>query len=134
MRCNEYMQLKTIGYIESRINSREAAPKMETEDGAVKAIIHVDPGYHDALLGLAPGSRITLLTWLHQADRKILQCYPRRDMTRPKKGVFATRSPNRPNPIGIHKVTIVEVRKNDIVVDMLEAIDGTPVVDIKSHW
>lgn len=128
------MQFKTIGYIESEISNRKDAPKMETEDGAVKAIIHIDPVYHDALLGLEPGSRITLLTWLHKADREILQCHPRRDMTRPKKGVFATRSPNRPNPIGIHKVTIIEMRENEIVVDMLEAIDGTPVVDIKSNW
>lgn len=128
------MQIKTIGYIESSIQDHKTAPRMETEDGAVTAIIHLDPEYHAALLGLESNTKITLLTWFHKADRKILQCHPRRDMTRLKKGVFATRSPNRPNPVGLHKVKILEIKENKIVVDKLEAINGTLVIDIKSNW
>lgn len=128
------IQLKTIGLIKSAIKDLITAPKMETEDGAVTATINIDPKYHDALLGLAPGDQITLVTFLHQADRETLQCHPRRDMSRAKKGVFATRSPNRPNPIGLHKVTIISIEQNDIIIDTLEAIDGTPVIDIKSGW
>jgi L-fuculose-phosphate aldolase len=77
------------------------------------------------------GSRLVLLTWLHQADRQLLQVHPRGDTARPRRGVFSTRSPDRPNPIGLHEVTVTAIQDNVLRVEPLEAIDGTPVLDIK---
>lgn len=131
------LTLKPIGYVRSPLTNREAAPKQGSE-GAPEAWIELDPMYAPALLGLEAGGRALLITWLHQGERDVLQCHPRGDKNRPLRGVFATRSPDRPNPIGLHEVTILEMRPSEagaparLRVRPLEAIDGTPVVDIKN--
>jgi tRNA-Thr(GGU) m(6)t(6)A37 methyltransferase TsaA len=82
-------------------------------------------------MGIQPGDELLVLTWLHLAERDVLQVHPRGDLSRPLTGVFATRSPDRPNPIGLHRVSVLETGKQRLRVALLEAIDGTPVVDIK---
>lgn len=128
------MSLRIIGRVESSVKSRAEAPKMEDE-GAPQAVVRIDPAYREAMLGMEPGKEAVLLTWLHQSDRSYLQVHPRGDKTREKRGVFATRSPDRPNPIGLHRVLLVAVDDGpepSITVDQLEALDGTPVIDIKA--
>lgn len=125
-------RLTVLGYVRSTLTDRDSAPKSGGE-GAPEAWLELDPGYAPALLGLAPGQRILVITWLHEGDRTTLQCHPRADRNRPKRGVFATRSPDRPNPIGLHEVEILEIAAPArLRVSPLEAINGTPVVDVKS--
>ncbi len=123
--------LKPIGVIHSPLKDRGSAPRQGTE-GAPDATIEIDPVFVDALRGIEVGEEIIVLTWLHEAERDVLQVHPRSDLTRPPRGVFSTRSPDRPNPIGLHIVTVREIAGNTLRVGPLEAIDGTPVVDIKS--
>lgn len=123
--------LTILGHVRSPLTDRDSAPKSGAE-GAPEAWIEFDPAYAQALLGLEVGQKVLLLTWLHQADRSVLQCHPRADRNRPLRGVFATRSPDRPNPIGLHEVEIREIAAPArLRVYPLEAIDGTPVVDVK---
>ena len=122
--------LRPIGIIHSLLISRKNAPRQGT-DGAPSAYLDLDPAIKDALTGLAKGDEVILITWLHQGNRKTLQVHPRQDLSRPLAGVFATRSPDRPNPLGLHRVTILEITNTRLHVGPLEAIDGTPVVDIK---
>jgi tRNA-Thr(GGU) m(6)t(6)A37 methyltransferase TsaA len=122
--------LKPIGVIRSSLTSREAAPNMGYE-GAPDAWLEMDSTIAEGLEGVAAGSEIILITWLHKAHRDTLRVHPRRDQNRPLTGVFATRSPDRPNPIGLHRVTVLEIAGNRLKVGPLEAIDGTPIVDIK---
>ena len=125
-------ELVIIGTIHSSIKTVAEAPKMEDEQGAVRARIVMDPAYADGLESLEPGAKLELFTWFHQSDRSVLKVHPRGDKTRPIRGVFATRSPARPNPIGLHRVTLVAIEEPlTLVVEPLEAIDGTPVIDIK---
>lgn len=127
-------ELVIIGIIKSSIKDLDNAPKMEDEEGAVQARIEIDPVYLDGLDEMAIGAKLDLFTWFHKADRSVLRVYPRGDKTRPRRGVFSTRSPFRPNPIGLHEVTLVAIEdENTLVVEPLEAIDGTPVIDIKSR-
>src|SRR5262245_37238372 len=107
-----------------------AAPRQGSE-GALDARIVVDDAVADALDGIAVGDEIVVITWLHLANRDVLRTHPRNDPALPVAGVFATRSPDRPNPIGLHRVTVREIRGRELVVGPLEAIDGTPVVDLK---
>ena len=128
----ESPRLTILGHVRSTLTDREGAPK-SGDEGAPEAWLELDAAYAPALLGLTVGSRILVVTWLHQGDRTTLQCHPRADRNRPKRGVFATRSPDRPNPLGLHEVTILEVAAPArLRVEPLEAIDGTPVVDVKS--
>ena len=122
--------LKPIGVIRSPLKDRSKAP-MQGSEGAPDAWLEVDPSLVDALDGLAAGDEIVVLTWLHQSNRKVLKVHPRSDPQRRLTGVFATRSPDRPNPIGLHDVTVRRVVKNRLRIGPIEAIDGTPVVDIK---
>jgi tRNA-Thr(GGU) m(6)t(6)A37 methyltransferase TsaA len=92
----------------------------------------MDRAFADALDGIAAGCEILVLTWLHQGRRDLLRVNPRGDATRPVRGVFSTRSPDRPNPIGLHRVEVLEVRGSSLKVHPLEAMNGTPIVDIKS--
>lgn len=125
-------KLTILGTVRSPLTDRDTAPKSGSE-GAPEAWLELDPEYAPALLGLEVGSRILVLTWLHQGDRETLQCHPRADKNRPLRGVFATRSPDRPNPIGLHEVTLLEIAAPArLRVFPLEAIDGTPIVDIKN--
>jgi len=123
-------QLRPIGLIRSSIKQRSEAPKQGSE-GAPDAWLEVSPLVAKGLHGLAVGDAIIVVTWLHLARRDVLKVHPRSDRTRPLTGVFATRSPDRPNPLGLHPVTVREVEKNRLRIGPIEAIDGTPVVDIK---
>ncbi|NDV28241.1 tRNA (N6-threonylcarbamoyladenosine(37)-N6)-methyltransferase TrmO [Desulfovibrio sp. JC010] len=122
--------LEIIGYVYSEIKDRENAPKQGCE-GGVEAIVEIKEEFSESMDGLSVGSEILLFTWLHEADRSCQKVHPRGDESRPKRGVFSTRSPDRPNPIGLHPVTITEVDGCKIKVRPMEAIDGTPLVDIK---
>lgn len=120
-----------IGVIHSSLKSLDDCP-LQGSEGAPEAILEIDAPYADALQGVQAGARILVITWLHAADRSVLKCYPRNETTAPFVGVFATRSPDRPNPLGLHPVTVIEVLDgNRLKVHPLEALDGTPVVDIK---
>lgn len=122
--------LHPVGVVRSPLTARKGAPRQGSE-GAPAAWIDIDPRFAPALDGIVAGSEVILLTWLHQADRDTLRVHPRNDPQSALKGVFATRSPDRPNPIGLHRVRVVEVAELRLHVEPLEAIDGTPVVDIK---
>jgi len=123
-------QLRPIGVIRSRIKKRSQAPKQGSE-GAPDAWLEVSPFAAQGFEGLLPGTDILVITWLHRGRRDILKVHPRSDPRRPLTGVFATRSPDRPNPLGIHRVTVRRVTKNRLRIGPIEVIDGTPVVDIK---
>jgi tRNA-Thr(GGU) m(6)t(6)A37 methyltransferase TsaA len=110
---------------------RRADAPRQGKEGAPDARILLDRAYAEALEGIRVGDELVLLTWLHEADRSILQVHPRDDESRPLTGVFATRSSDRPNPIGLHEVTVLGIDGLELAVGPLEAIDGTPVVDIK---
>jgi len=122
--------LRPIGVIRSDIKNRSEAPK-QASDGAPDAWLEVRPFAVQALHGLAAGDEIIIVTWLHKARRDVLKVHPRSDPHRALTGVFATRSPDRPNPLGLHPVTVREVAVNRLRIGPIEAIDGTPVVDIK---
>jgi len=116
--------------IRSSIRQRSEAPKQGTE-GAPDAWLEVNPAVAEGLDGLAAGDDIIVVTWLHRAHRDVLKVHPRSDRSMPLTGVFATRSPDRPNPLGLHPVTVREVSQSRLRIGPIEAIDGTPVVDIK---
>lgn len=123
--------LRPIGLVESPLKSKEDCPKQGYE-GAPEAWLAIDPAFAEALDGLAANQEILVLTWLERGSRDILRVRPRGDMTRPLQGVFSTRSPDRPNPIGLHRVVIIEIQRGGrLRVFPLEALDGTPVLDIK---
>jgi tRNA-Thr(GGU) m(6)t(6)A37 methyltransferase TsaA len=124
------LQLRPIGVIRSKIKQRSKAPKQGSE-GAPDAWLEVRPFAVRALDGLASGDEIIILTWLHRAHRDVLKVHPRSDPKRRLTGVFATRSPDRPNPIGLHQVTVRKISNKRLRVGPIEAIDGTPVIDIK---
>lgn len=123
-------QLRPIGVIQSIIKTRSEAPKQGSES-APDAWLEINPLVASALEGLMVGDDIIVLTWLHRARRDVLKVHPRSDRRRPLTGVFVTRSPDRPNPVGLHRVTVRRVGKNRLRIGPIEAIDGTPVVDIK---
>lgn len=122
--------IEPIGVIHSTLTSREAAPR-QGDEGAPEAWLDLKAELAPGIEGIAVGDELIILTWLHQADRGILQVHPRDYLTRPLTGVFATRSSDRPNPIGLHRVTVLEVTKNRLRIAPIEAIDGTPIVDMK---
>jgi len=122
--------LHAIGIVRSPLLRREDAPRQGSE-GAPDAWIVLEPSVARAVQGIRVGDRLVLVTWLHEADRSILQVRPRDDESRPLTGVFATRSSDRPNPLGLHEVTVLGIDGLELAVGPLEAIDGTPVVDIK---
>jgi tRNA-Thr(GGU) m(6)t(6)A37 methyltransferase TsaA len=122
--------LVQIGVVRSSLVDLAAAP-MQGDEGAPDATIDVEPSFASALEGLGVGDELFVVTWLHEADRGVLQVHPRDDASRPLTGVFATRSSDRPNPLGLHRVTVRGIAGHELRVGPLEAIDGTPVVDIK---
>jgi tRNA-Thr(GGU) m(6)t(6)A37 methyltransferase TsaA len=130
MKDTDY-QLRPIGFVRSPLTDLEDCPKQGSE-GAPEAWIEIDPAFWEALEGLEAGQEIIVLTWLHKGRRDLLRVHPRGNPAAPLKGVFSTRAPHRPNPIGLHRVEIVEIQKaGRIKVRPLEALDGTPVTDIK---
>src|SRR5215469_12715427 len=122
--------LRPIGVIRSTLKKQSEAPKQGSE-GAPEAWIEIEPWAMAGLHTLKAGDKIWVITWLHQGNREVLQVHPRSDPKRPLTGVFATRSPDRPNPLGLHPVTVLEIAGNRLRVEPIEAIDGTPVVDMK---
>jgi len=123
-------RIRPIGIIRSTLKKRATAPRQGAE-GAPDAWLDVLPHYAEALDGLAAGDEVIVMTWLHEARRDVLKVHPRNIKQRPLTGVFATRSPDRPNPIGLHPVTVKKIVGNRLRIGPIEAIDGTPVIDIK---
>jgi len=123
-------RIRPVGTIRSILKTRAEAPKQGPE-GAPDAWLEVSPLVAQGLDGLKVGDDIIVVTWLHKARRETLKVHPRSDKHRPLTGVFATRSPDRPNPLGLHRVTVRRIAKNKLLIGPIEAIDGTPVVDIK---
>lgn len=128
--CNERCELRPIGRIESPLRDREAAPK-QGDEGSPEASLVFDEAVLEGLRSLRPGAEIIVLTWLDRADRGVLSVHPRGDLANPELGVFSTRSPDRPNPVGLHRVEIVAIDGVRMRVRNLEAIDGTPILDLK---
>ena len=126
----EDLTLVPVGRVESPLTDTPAAPKQGFEGGP-DAWIVFEPGVGEALDGLEPGARVIVLTWLDRADRGVLRVHPRDDRSNPMRGVFTTRSADRPNPIGLHEVEVLEVDRHRVKVSDLEALDGTPVLDLK---
>jgi tRNA-Thr(GGU) m(6)t(6)A37 methyltransferase TsaA len=124
--------IEPIGLVRSELTRLEDAP-MQGDGGAPEAWLELTPLAAKGLTGIQTGDELIVLTWLHLAQRDVLQVHPRGDVNRPLTGVFATRSPDRPNPVGLHRVTVLEVAdaEQKLRVAPLEAIDGTPIVDIK---
>ncbi len=128
---DERYLLKPVGVVRSPLRNREECPKQGFE-GAPDAWLEIDAALVDALDGLTVGREVLLLTWLHEGRRDILKVHPRGNPDEPLRGVFATRSPDRPNPVGLHRVEVVEFQKpNRVRVRPLEVLDGTPLIDIK---
>lgn len=125
--------LTPIGQVRSPLRRLDAAPR-QGDEGAPDAWLELRPDLAPAVAGLAPGAEVVILTWLDRADRGVLQVHPRDDRAQPLAGVFATRSPDRPNPIGLHRATVRAIDGTRLLVGPLEAIDGTPILDVKIVW
>ena len=123
-------ELNPVGRVESTLTDLAAAPR-QPDEGAPGAWLVFEPAVLEAMSHLRPGLEIILLTWLHRARRDVLSVHPRDDLTRPVEGVFTTRSADRPNPIGLHRVEVTEVQGHRVRVRHLEALDGTPIIDVK---
>ena len=123
--------LEPVGFIRSTLKRREEAPRQGPE-GAPDAWLEIEPQFSEALLGMEVGHELIVITWLHQAGRDVLKAHPRSNPSRPLTGVFYTRSPARPNPIGLHPVTVREIDGTRLKIGPIEVFNGTPVVDIKS--
>jgi tRNA-Thr(GGU) m(6)t(6)A37 methyltransferase TsaA len=124
------IELRPIGTVRSPLNDPGSAPR-QGDEGAPAATIVLDADYLEALQGVEVGDAAIVLTWLDRAARDVLSVHPRGDLTRERLGVFATRSPDRPNPIGLHRVEVESIEGGAIRVRDLEAVDGTPVLDLK---
>lgn len=122
--------VEPIGWVECPLTDRDAAP-LQGDEGSPEAWLVFKDEVTDALRDLEAGTDVLVLTWLHRARRDVLVVHPRGDRTRPETGVFSTRSPDRPNPIGLHRVTIASIDGTRIQVRNLEALNGTPILDIK---
>ena len=122
--------LRSVGVIRSPLTDLSAAPR-QGDEGGFEAWLEFAPTFAQALLGVRVGDDLIVLTWLHHADRAVLQVHPRDNPDAPLTGVFATRSPHRPNPIGLHRVSVLEVEPLRLKVAPLEAVDGTPIIDVK---
>jgi tRNA-Thr(GGU) m(6)t(6)A37 methyltransferase TsaA len=124
-------EVHPIGVVRSTLRAIADAPNQAFE-GAPEALLEIDPAFADALRLVEPGDELIVLTWLHLADRTVLQTHPRDDETIPLTGVFRTRSSQRPNPIGVHRVAVTGLEDpTKLRVSALEAIDGTPIIDLK---
>ncbi len=122
--------VRPIGHVESPLTSTADAPR-QGDEGAPEAYLILDPIVQAGLDGIGVGNEIIVLTWLHEADRSVLKVHPRGDLNRPEQGIFSTRASSRPNPIGLHRVRVLGLDGLRLHVSDLEAIDGTPIVDIK---
>lgn len=123
-------EVKPIGTVESSLTDLQAAPR-QADEGAPEAWLVFDAEMAEGLRSLGAGDEVIVITWLHRARRDVLSVHPRGDTSRPLEGVFSTRSPNRPNPIGLHRVRITAVDGARVRVRSLEALHGTPILDLK---
>ena len=130
MKADSRYDLFPIGFVRSSLTQRSGAPRQGSE-GGLNADVEISPEFISGLEGLHAGQELWLLTWLHQSQRSTLKVHPRDQLTNPQTGVFATRSADRPNPIGLHRVSVMKMNANSLTVYPLEAIDGTPVLDLK---
>jgi tRNA-Thr(GGU) m(6)t(6)A37 methyltransferase TsaA len=124
------MRLQAIGHVESPLVDLDAAPK-QADEGAPAAVLVFEESVRPALIGLSVGTPVVVLTWLDRARREVLAVHPRGDPSRQEVGVFSTRSPDRPNPIGLHPATVTLIDGVRVTVDHLEAVNGTPLLDMK---
>jgi tRNA-Thr(GGU) m(6)t(6)A37 methyltransferase TsaA len=124
------IEVKAIGKVESLLTDLESAPR-QADEGAPGAWLVFEPEMLEGLRSVLPGDEVIVVTWLHRARRDVLSVYPRGETSRAQEGVFSTRSPDRPNPIGLHRVEITAIDGRRMRVRNLEAIDGTPIIDIK---
>ena len=123
--------LRPVGIVRSKLKRREDCPRQGWE-GAPDAWVEIDPALVEGLDGITPGLEVVLLTWFHKAKRNVLKVHPRNNPENPLRGVFTTRSADRPNPVGLHRVEVLEVdMQGRLKVRRLEALDGTPIIDIK---
>ena len=127
---DEPIELRPIGLVESSLTDPASAPKQDHE-GAPQACLVIDEGVRAGLEGIGPGDHLVVLTWLHRGRRDVLHVHPRGDPEYEIQGVFNTRSPDRPNPIGLHAVVVTDVRGGRVTVAALDAVDDTPIIDIK---
>jgi len=123
-------EIKSIGKVSSSLKSLEAAPR-QADEGAPEAWLVFEPAAVEGLRNIRPGDELVLITWLDRARRDVLSVHPRGEVSRPAEGVFSTRSPHRPNPLGLHDVTVTAIEGGRVRVRGLEAIDGTPIIDLK---
>jgi tRNA-Thr(GGU) m(6)t(6)A37 methyltransferase TsaA len=123
-------ELTPVGRVESPLADPAAAPR-QGDEGAPEAWLVFEPAVREALNGVREGDDVVVLTWLDRASRDVLSVHPRDDLSRPRQGVFSTRSQHRPNPIGLHRVRVVAIDGLKVRVRDLEAVDGTPIVDVK---
>ena len=126
----EYV-VRPIGYIRSELKNIDDAPMFYTEDGAPNARLELSPAFRDGLARMEVGHDIIVITWLHLADRTVLKVHPQGNPAKPLTGVFLTRSPDRPNPLGLHRARVLGMEADSLLIGPIEAIDGTPVLDIK---
>ncbi|NUR97653.1 MAG: tRNA (N6-threonylcarbamoyladenosine(37)-N6)-methyltransferase TrmO [Kribbellaceae bacterium] len=122
--------MRAIGRVESELRERADAPR-QGDEGAPDAWVVFDPSVREALADVGAGDELMLISWFDRADREIQKVHPRGDESRPPTGVFSTRSPDRPNPLGLHRVTVLTVEGLRVQVNNLEALDGTPIIDVK---
>jgi tRNA-Thr(GGU) m(6)t(6)A37 methyltransferase TsaA len=123
-------EVRAVGRVESSLTDRGSAPR-QPDEGAPEAWLAFEPEVLEGVRSLRPGDEVVVLTWLDRARRDILSVHPRSDESRPVEGVFSTRSPDRPNPIGLHRVEITAVDGGRVRVRHLEVLDGTPILDVK---
>jgi tRNA-Thr(GGU) m(6)t(6)A37 methyltransferase TsaA len=128
---SDRFEIRPVGTVESPLLDRAGAP-LQADEGAPPAWLVFDDAVTEALSDVTVGNDLVLLTWLDRADRSVLAVRPRGDPRNPLTGVFSTRSPDRPNPIGLHRVTVTARKRNRVQVASLEAINGTPIIDVKT--
>ena len=124
------MHLVTVGTVESALTDLAAAPR-QGDEGGPEAVLVFEEDFLDALDGISVGDELLVITWLHLADRDVLRVHPRGDRSREEQGVFNTRSPDRPNPLGLHRVDVRSIDGRRLRVGHLEAVSGTPIIDVK---
>jgi tRNA-Thr(GGU) m(6)t(6)A37 methyltransferase TsaA len=124
-------QLRPVGFVRSKLKRREDCPKQGYE-GAPDAWVEIEPAFAEGLDGITAGCEVILITWFHKATRNVLKLHPRNNPENPLQGVFTTRSSDRPNPVGLHRVEVIQIDvQGRFRVRPLEALDGTPIIDIK---
>jgi tRNA-Thr(GGU) m(6)t(6)A37 methyltransferase TsaA len=125
-----HVEVKVVGVVESSLTDVNLAPR-QADESAPEASLVFDEEVREALRNIRPGDKLIVLTWLHRAQRNVMRVHPRGDLNREPEGVFSTRSPHRPNPVGLHQVEVTDVDGLRLRVRSLEAVDGTPIIDLK---